>query len=143
MSYGSVHGILPDREGVGREKMTEVLIVDDNAAFRNMIKQILLSRFPSMTIREAADGTQAIKELGEKAPDIIFMDVRLPGENGLSLTKRIKAAYPKIVIIIITSYDSPEYREAALEAGADSFVSKTDSNATDILEKIETIISSE
>jgi DNA-binding NarL/FixJ family response regulator len=123
--------------------MTEVLIVDDNAAFRNMLRQILHSRFPSLTIGEAGDGNQAIKKLEKQAPDIIFMDVRLPGENGLSLTKRIKAAYPGIVIIIITSYDSPEYREAALEAGADSFVSKTDSNATDILERVETIISSD
>jgi DNA-binding NarL/FixJ family response regulator len=122
--------------------MAEVLIVDDNTAFRNMLRRILCSRFPSMHVREAQDGNRAIKKLEKQAPDIIFMDVRLPGENGLRLTKRIKAAYPGIVIIIITSYDSPEYREAALESGADSFFSKTESNATDILEKIETIISS-
>jgi len=123
--------------------MAEVLIVDDNAAFRNMLRHILLSRFPSMHIREAQDGNRAIKKLEKQTPDIIFMDVRLPGENGLHLTERIKAAYPGIFIIIITSYDSPEYREAALESGADSFFSKTESNANDILEKIETIISSD
>ena len=123
--------------------MAEVLIVDDNAAFRNMLRRILLSRFPSIRVREAQDGIRAIKKLEKQAPDIIFMDVRLPGENGLSLTKRIKAAYPEIFIIIITSYDSPEYREAALQSGADSFVSKTASNAAEILERVETIISSE
>jgi DNA-binding NarL/FixJ family response regulator len=123
--------------------MVEVLIVDDNAAFRNILRRILLSRFPSLHIREAQDGNKAIKKLGKQVPDIILMDVRLPGENGFRLTKRIKAAYPGIVIIIITSYDSPEYREAALESGADSFVSKSVSTATDILERVETIISSD
>ena len=123
--------------------MTEVLIVDDNAAFRNMLRRILLSRFPSLNVREAQDGNRAIKKLEKQAPDIIFMDVRLPGENGFQLTRKIKAAYPGIVIIIITSYDSPEYREAALGSGADSFVSKTESNATDILKKVASIISSD
>ena len=122
--------------------MAEVLIVDDNAAFRNMLRHILLSRFPSMHIQEAQDGNRAIKKLEKQTPDIIFMDVRLPGENGFHLTKKIKAAYPGIFIIIITSYDSPEYREAALESGADSFVSKMTSNANEILERVETIISS-
>ena len=122
--------------------MAEVLIVDDNAAFRNMLRHILLSRFPSMQIQEAQDGNRAIKKLEKHKPDIIFMDVRLPGENGLHLTERIKAAYPGIFVIIITSYDSPEYREAALESGADSFVSKTESSATDILKEVESVISS-
>jgi DNA-binding NarL/FixJ family response regulator len=123
--------------------MAEVLIVDDNAAFRNMLRHILHSRFPSMHIREAQDGNRAIKKLEKQTSDIIFMDVRLPGENGFRLTERIKAAYPGIFIIIITSYDSPEYRDAALESGADFFVSKTESNATEILERVETIISSD
>lgn len=57
-------------------------------------------------------------------PDAIFMDLRLPGENGLELTKKIKADYPNIVIVIITNYDLPEYREAAYESKADHFVSK-------------------
>lgn len=95
-----------------------------------------------MQIQEAQDGNRAIKKLEKHKPDIIFMDVRLPGENGLHLTERIKAAYPGIFVIIITSYDSPEYREAALESGADSFVSKTESSATDILKEVESVISS-
>lgn len=123
------------------DEMAEILIVDDNAAFRTMLRRILLSRFPSMHIREAQDGNRAIEKIEKHPPDLIFMDVRLPGENGLQLTKRIKAAYPEIFIIVITSYDSPEYREAAFESGADSFVSKTVSTAMEILERVETIVS--
>lgn len=122
--------------------MADILIVDDNAAFRKMLKHILLSKFPSTRIREAGDGNRAIKETEKQTPNLIFMDVRLPGENGFQLTRRIKAAYPKTVLIIITSYDSPEYREAAFESGADFFVSKKASTATDILERVESIFSS-
>ena len=50
------------------------------------------------------------------------MDIRLPGENGLELTKRIKMNYPDIIMVILTNYDLPEYREAARESMADYFV---------------------
>ncbi len=56
--------------------MADVLIVDDNPAFRKMLKRILLSKFPSMYIREAQDGNRAIKKTEKQAPDLIFMDVR-------------------------------------------------------------------
>ncbi|MGZ3539371.1 MAG: response regulator, partial [Thermodesulfobacteriota bacterium] len=55
---------------------------------------------------------------------IVFMDIRLPGENGLELTKKIKQNYPDIIIVILTSYDLPEYRQAALKRLADCFVPK-------------------
>jgi CheY-like chemotaxis protein len=121
--------------------MADILIVDDNAAFRQTLKRILLARFPSLYIREAADGDRALKKTEKQPPTLIFMDVRLPGENGFQLTKRIKAAHPEIVIIMITSYDSSEYREAALAAGADFFISKKASTAQDILERVAGIIS--
>jgi len=52
------------------------------------------------------------------------MDLRLPGENGLELTKKIKAQYPDIIVVIVTNYDVPEYRKAAFESRADHFISK-------------------
>jgi two-component system invasion response regulator UvrY len=70
------------------------------------------------------------------------MDVRLPGENGFQLTRRIKTAHPEIVILVITSYDSPEYQAAAFESGADFFVSKKASAANNVLERVQSIISS-
>jgi DNA-binding NarL/FixJ family response regulator len=94
-----------------------------------------------MGITEAVNGNRAIKETEKKAPDLIFMDVRLPGENGFQLTRRIKAAYPEIVVIIITSYDSQEYQNAAFESGADFFVSKKTTTPTDILDRVESIFS--
>jgi len=61
------------------------------------------------------------------------MDIQLPGENGLELTRKIKADYPDIIIIILTSHDSPEYREAATRCGANYFFLKG-SIATDELD---------
>ncbi|HSB05861.1 MAG TPA: response regulator [Thermodesulfobacteriota bacterium] len=58
---------------------------------------------------------------------IVFMDIRLPGENGLEITKNIKKNYPDIIIVILTSYDLPEYRQAGRESMADYFVPKDSS----------------
>ena len=121
--------------------MADILIVDDNMAFRHMLSRIVRSRYPHSHIREANDGNGAVKETENRVPDLIFMDVRLPGENGFELTRRIKAAHPDVVIIIITSYDSPEYREAAFDSGADFFLSKRTSKASDIMDRMESMFS--
>ena len=77
-----------------------------------------------MSIIEAADGTEAFRKIDDHPPNLIFMDISLPGEDGLELTKRIKADYPNVIVIILTSHDSPEYREAAIRSKADYFFSK-------------------
>jgi two-component system response regulator YesN len=120
--------------------MADILIVDDSAAFRQTLKRIVLRRFPSMQILEAKDGKEAIEKTRKELPKLIFMDVRLPAENGFQLTRKIKAAHPEIPVIIITSYDSPEYSETAYDAGADFFLSKKSSSAADILKKVESIL---
>lgn len=104
--------------------MFRTMLVEDNASFRRILKDNLKDLFPSMEIIEAADGVEAFVKIGLHPPDLIFMDVRLPGENGLELTRRIKADHPDIVVIILTSYESPEYREAAIRFKADYFFSK-------------------
>jgi len=77
-----------------------------------------------MHIIEAADGAEAFQKIHGHPPNLILMDIRLPGESGLELTRRIKADYPEVTIIILTSYDLPEYREAAVQCKADYFFSK-------------------
>jgi DNA-binding NarL/FixJ family response regulator len=77
-----------------------------------------------MDIIEAEDGVEAFQKIDAHPPNLIFMDINLPGENGLELTSRIKADYPNVIIIIVTSHDSPEYREAAMRSKADYFFSK-------------------
>lgn len=112
--------------------MCKTLIVEDSNAFRAAFKQELRKRFPEMRVEEAVDGAEALKKVDGFAPDIVFMDIRLPGENGLALTEKIKARNPGIVVVILTDYDLPEYREAALDVGADRFIPKGALNLAEI-----------
>jgi CheY-like chemotaxis protein len=116
----------------------KTLIVEDNAPFRLSLRESLEALFPSMIVQEAAEGGEALQKVESFLPELIFMDIHLPGENGLQLTQKIKTNYPALPIIILTSYDVPEYREAALKYGANSFITK------DSLDwgKIETLVKS-
>lgn len=107
-----------------KTSMRRILIVEDNAFFLQFLKEAMHVRFPSIDILEAANGEEAMQKIKTLSPEAIFMDVRLPGENGLELTKKIKARYPDIVVVILTNYDLPEYREAAYRSRADHFLSK-------------------
>jgi DNA-binding NarL/FixJ family response regulator len=100
------------------------MLVEDDIPFRQIFKGVLLSQFPSMQVIEAGNGEEAFKELASYPIDLIFMDIRLPGENGLELTRKIKAKHHDIPIIIVTIYDLPEYREAAIKCGAGGFIGK-------------------
>jgi YesN/AraC family two-component response regulator len=121
--------------------MFKTLIVEDSFIFRKLLKEILHTRFPSMEITEAMDGGEALQEIGASHPDLIFMDIKLPGQNGLDLAKLIKTKYPDTVIVILTSYDIPEYREAALQNSADHFLSKGSSTKAEILALVDSILS--
>ena len=104
--------------------MLRIMTVEDNIPFREMFKNNLLSEFPSMEVIEAANGEEAFKRLASYPIDLVFMDIRLPGENGLDLTSKIKAKYKDVTITMLTSYDLPEYREAAARCEADGFIVK-------------------
>ena len=119
--------------------MHRILIVDDNPTFRSMLKEILVARFPSTTIEQEPDGTDLISRIDVFHPDIVFMDIRLPGENGLGLTRKIKVNHPEITVIILTGYDFPEYRHAATQSKADYFITK-DSSTQDFLALVESIL---
>jgi DNA-binding NarL/FixJ family response regulator len=100
------------------------LIVEDNETFRRTFKEVLCKKYPFMIVEEALDGEEAQKKVETFLPDLVFMDVRLPGQTGLELTRKIKAMNPKIHVIILTDYNLPEYREAAFDSGADDFLIK-------------------
>ena len=121
--------------------MFKILIVEDSAIFRKLLKETLHSRFPSMELFEAADGEEALQRIEASVPDLIFMDIKLPGESGLDLTKKIKNQYPNIIIIILTAYDIPEYREAAVQAKGNYFLSKGSATKENILELVDSILS--
>jgi DNA-binding NarL/FixJ family response regulator len=108
------------------------MLVEDDAGFRSSLAGLLTSRFPSIILGEASDGAEAIEKVESFSPQLIFMDIKLPGQNGLEVTRRIKALHPDINVIMLTSYDFPEYREAARACGAYGFLSKGSSTADEI-----------
>jgi CheY-like chemotaxis protein len=120
--------------------MVEILIVEDNARFRNMLRNTLQDGFPHARISTAPEGATALRKIGKKKPDLIFMDIRMPGKNGLALTREIKQQIKDIVIVVLTNLDSSEYREAAFAKGADYFLSKESLRAEELQEMVEMII---
>ena len=112
----------------GKMNKLRTLIVEDNRVFRQTLRESLETSFPAIAIDEAVNGTEAVQRVNAFLPDLILMDIRLPGESGLGLTKKIKAIYPDITIFILTNYDTPECREAASRYGADRFIAKDSLN---------------
>lgn len=120
----------------------KTLIVEDNDNFRQALWDLLQTKFPFMILAEATNGQEVLAKVASFQPDIVFLDIRLPGENGLSLTPKIKKLFPALKLIILTAHDLPEYREAAYQKGADYFLPKGTTHNTEIINLIENIISS-
>lgn len=121
--------------------MFRTMIVEDNHSFRQVVKFYLQSVFPSMSIVEAADGIEALKEVDSCPPNLIFMDFILPGENGLELTRKIKASHPRIVIIILTSYDLQEIGRRATQYKPDYCFNKDSLTTGEITTLVKSILS--
>jgi DNA-binding NarL/FixJ family response regulator len=116
--------------------MCFVLIVEDNFTFRQSLKDMLAIRFPLLEIQEASNDEEAITALKKAEPALIFMDIKLPGKNGLELTKMIKKLSSSVEVVILTSYDIPEYREAAFQSGASHFFTKGNAKSDDIADVV-------
>ena len=120
--------------------MANVLIIEDSTFFRTMLKEMLLAQYPNMEISETPNGEEALKKLNGFTPDLIFVDIQLPGKSGLDFTRKIKSLHPNIPIIILTSYDLPEYQAAAIEYQADHFLSKGTATKEHILRIVKSIL---
>jgi DNA-binding NarL/FixJ family response regulator len=108
------------------ETRPRVLIVDDHPLFRAGVRRRLeeLSRLVEV-IGEAADGGEAVRLVGLLAPDVVLMDVSMPGMNGVEATRAVKQQYPRVGVLILTVYDDRQYVEALLDAGAAGYLLKT------------------
>ncbi len=112
--------------------MFHILLVEDDGHFRTILKQELNHWFPSVLIEEASDSREAMEKMDSFTPQLIFMDIRLRGESGLELTKKIQAKHPTSDIVMLTSHDLPEYRQAATECSAAHFFVKGTSDGIEI-----------
>lgn len=103
-----------------------VVIVDDQAAFRSAARLVVDVSDGFVVVGEAATGEEAVEMVASLAPDIVLMDVNLPGIDGLEATRRIVASGAKARILVLSTYSASEYENAARDAGAIGFVPKDD-----------------
>ncbi|WP_370944249.1 response regulator [Amycolatopsis sp. cg5] len=101
-----------------------VLIADDEALLR-MAFSMLLDAQPDLTpVGEASDGAEALALAAELRPDVVLMDVRMPGTDGIEATREIVRTCPQTRVLILTTFDLDEYAFAGLKAGASGFLLK-------------------
>ncbi len=103
---------------------TRTLIVDDNSGFRRRLKEFLAFEPDIEVVGEAADGQKAIHKARELQPDVVLMDVSMPGINGLDATRQLKEEMPEVKVIMVSLLDVVQYREAAMASGANGYVTK-------------------
>ncbi|MFI6155122.1 response regulator [Kitasatospora sp. NPDC051170] len=101
-----------------------VLIADDEALLRMAFTTVIEAQPDMEPVGEAADGDQAVALARELRPDVVLMDVRMPGTDGIEATRRLTAARPRTRVLILTTFDLDAYAFAALNAGACGFLLK-------------------
>ncbi len=102
----------------------KVIIADDHTIFRSGLNMLLSSEPDINVIGEAEDGQSAIQLAKELNPDVILMDIGMPGLNGIEATEQIKLETPDINILVLTMHRSDEYFFKVLEAGASGYILK-------------------
>ncbi len=103
----------------------KILIVDDSELLRERLIEHLAKLPDAQAFIEAENILEANKLIGELNPDVIITDIRMPGGSGIDLVKKIRATDKSTLIIVLTNYPYVQYRDAALEAGANYFFDKT------------------
>ena len=104
--------------------MTTVLIVDDQPLQRFGFRMLLDSAPDTQVVGEAENGAGAVRQVAALRPDVVLMDVRMPGMDGIEATRRIVAAGGRSRVLVLTTFDLDDYAHAALRAGASGFLLK-------------------
>lgn len=103
-----------------------ILIADDHPGIRRSLKSLVRSHMEWDVCGEAADGIQALERAKELKPDVILLDVSMPRMNGIEAASIIHREFPRIEILIVTQYDTPEMARLAQEAGAQGYIPKSE-----------------
>lgn len=104
--------------------MTRLLLAEDHILVRQSIRAFFEAEAFEV-VGEAGDGLEAVRLAAHHLPDLVIMDIHMPGMNGIEATRRIRQAHPSIRVIALTAYDDEVYQRALMEAGVDAFVLKT------------------
>ena len=116
--------------------MQKLIIVDDSELLRSRIKTLIASVNNVKLVAEASNSVDGLQLIKMYKPDILVLDIRMPGENGLDVLENVKKTYKRMKVLIITNYPNDQYKNIALKFGADYFINKSTE-----FEKIHVILS--
>lgn len=117
---------------------TRILLVDDHAMFRAGIKALLEAEGRLQVVGEASSGDEAVDRVRELKPDVVVMDLSMPGSNGLEATRRIAALELDTKVLVLTVHAEEEYLVPVVEAGASGYLTKTSAD-NDLIEAIKIV----
>jgi CheY-like chemotaxis protein len=99
-----------------------ILLIEDSPAMRRMIYSVVCT--PADQCHECSDGSEALAAYTEHRPDWVLMDIEMKAMDGITATEQIRASFPEAKVVIVSNYDDPDLRQAALAAGACGYVLK-------------------
>jgi two-component system invasion response regulator UvrY len=118
--------------------MIRLMIVDDHELLRLGLRQIFSEYHDVEVVAEAAEGESAIRLCREVQPDVVILDITLPGLSGFELTRRLKMGKPAVAVLALSVHDSSPYPERMMEAGASGYVTKGCS-VSELLQAVRTV----
>lgn len=130
------------QKNAGALAPVRVVLADDQALMRMGFRMVLEAEEDIEVVGEAADGRSAVAQARALRPDVVLMDVRMPGMNGIEATEAITTQSPATKVLILTTFDLDEYAFAGLKAGAAGFLLK-DTRPADLAEAIRTVAGGE
>ena len=101
-----------------------LLLVDDHALFREGLAGLFAYQDDFLIVGEASDATTALQKVAEVHPDLVLMDIDMPGEDGIVTTRRIKSEYPDVTVVMLTVHDATDKLLEAIKAGAQGYLVK-------------------
>ena len=104
--------------------MITVMLADDHTLLREGLRRLLEQAGDISVQGEAANGAEALKLLGQRAWDLLVLDMSMPGRNGVDLIRQIKSGHPDVPILVLTMHGEQQYAIQAIKAGASGFLTK-------------------
>jgi DNA-binding NarL/FixJ family response regulator len=102
----------------------KVIICDDQAIIRDGLAMLLNLEKDIEVVGQAQDGAEAVEQVAQHQPDLVLMDLKMPGMNGIEATRQIRASYPDVKVLVLTTYDDDEWVFDAIRAGAAGYLLK-------------------
>lgn len=104
---------------------TTVFVVDDSAALRQRVVEMLSAITGLEVIGQAQNAREALSSINSLRPEVVILDIQMPGGSGIDVLREVKRQYPNTAVIILTNHTEPQYQERCIELKADYFLSKS------------------